>query len=136
MNLLILLQVQDQTQCGADHLTEHGCVRRTGYSKLRESEISEDQDRVEDDVEDRAGQLGYHGIDGQPGRLEQSLKGHLEQHSEGQAQNDAQIGFSICGDLRIRCLCSEERSHTEDPDQQEDQIREKDQEQACVCCCV
>ena len=136
MDLFVLLQVQDQAQRGTDHLPNHRCVRRTGYSQLRESEISEDQDRVEDDVEDRTCQLGYHGIDGKAGRLEQSLKGHLEQHSEGQAQNDAQIGFAIGSDLRVRCLGSEERVHAEDSDQQEDKIREKDQEQACVCCCV
>ncbi len=66
-----------------DHLADDRSDCRSGNFKPRETEQSEDQDGIQDDVDDRAGSLGDHIVQGLSGRLHQSLEGNLEEYPGG-----------------------------------------------------
>ena len=125
-DLLILLQVQGHTDDGTHDLAEYCGVSRAGHTELRKSEQAEDQNGVEDDVENSAGSLGDHAVDGPARGLQKTLKGHLEEQADAQAAHDPQVGRRIiCHHLipdRIRHLRHDKRMGSEDPDEKEGQV--------------
>ena len=86
-----------------DALTDHRRPGSAGDAELREAKQTENQDRVEDDVRDRAGQLRDHGIDRAAGRLQEALKGDLDKNAERTQNADVQIRDAEIDDgLNIR----------------------------------
>ena len=62
-DLMVSRLVKEETETKGDDLPDHGSAGRTRDAESRRSEITEDQDRIQNDVDDRAETLGVHGID-------------------------------------------------------------------------
>ena len=86
MHLRVLEVVEHHGDDRTDALTDHRRPGGAGDAQLREAEQTEDQDRIEDNVRDRAEQLCDHGIDRATGRLQEALEGDLNKNAE-RAQN-------------------------------------------------
>ena len=99
MDIAVELQVHEETQQCRDALTEHGCVGGACDAEPGETEKAEDHDRVENDVDDRAGGLADHAQLRAPGRLQKSLKGHLEEKAERETGHDRQVSVAVRDDL-------------------------------------
>ena len=78
--------IEDDRHDRAQALADHRRPGRAGNAHLREAEQAEDQDRIEDNVRDRAGQLRDHGIDRAAGRLQETLEGDLNKRRTSTAR--------------------------------------------------
>ena len=80
-------------------------ARKYQEKGLRKTDQTEDQDRVENNVRERAGQLGDHGIDRAAGRLQEALEGDLDENAERAQNADVQIRDAVIDnglDIRLR----------------------------------
>ena len=103
VHLRIFEVVEHHGDDRADALPDHRCPGSAGDAELREAEQTEDQDRVEDNVRDRAGQLRDHGIDRAAGRLQEALEGDLNKNAERAQNADVQVRDAVIDDrLNIR----------------------------------
>ena len=132
MNLFIEPEVQEQAEAGGNALTKDRCISCTGDAELREAAQAEDQDRVEDDIDDGAGQLRGHGQHGQSGGLKETLEGHLEEQTDGERTNNAEVSVSCRDDLRNGGLALNERTGHKKSDAQEGNEIQDGQEQTIV----
>ena len=62
-DLMVSRLVKEETETKGDDLSDHGSAGRTRDPESRRPEITEDQDRIQNDVDDRAETLGVHGVD-------------------------------------------------------------------------
>ena len=129
MDLLIIAQVQEQAQTGGDRLSKDRGQGGAGYAQSGKAAQAEDHDRIKNNVDDRAGRLGDHTVNGQACRLQQTLKGHLEEQSCRQTGHDPQIGGAHADDLRVLCLGTDKSAGQEKTDQQESQEIAEGQEE-------
>ena len=130
MHLRIFEVVERHGDDRADALTDHRCPGSAGDAELREAEQTEDEDRVEDDVRDRAGQLRDHGIDRAAGRLQEALEGDLDKNAERAQNADVQIRDAVIDnglDIRLRAHIGADAEQTGD---KHEQIAQQRQQQA------
>ena len=74
---VVLMQVIHAHQ-HAQQLAQHRGDGGARHPQLREAQQAENEDGIEDDVENGAGKLGKHGVEGIPGRLQDLFKHALE----------------------------------------------------------
>ena len=120
VELLVEAQVQEQTEAGRDALAEDRCIGGARDAELRASEKSEDHDRIEDDVQDGAGQLGTHGQYRLASRLQLAFEGQLEEKPDREHADNAEIGVSGLYDFRHGGLTRDKRAGHEDACQKKD----------------
>ena len=101
--------IQKHCQPPGNYLSENGCKRCPRNSHLRQSEQTEDQDRIQNQVRHCADPLRDHRIEGLTGRLQQSLKSHLRENTEARHTADGQVGRTILCYLRNVGLTHKER---------------------------
>ena len=73
LHLGITFEIEEPDQHSGHPLTNDGGHRRAGNAHGRRAEPAVDQNGVENDVDDGSGALGYHGIKGPAGGLQQPL---------------------------------------------------------------
>ena len=132
MNILVLCNIQVAADAGGDNLAENGSSRSAGDTHFGEAEETEDHDRVKNDIDNGAGSLGDHTVEGAAGGLQQPFKSDLENRAEGHAQDDPQIDRAVLLYQGILDLCPDEGTRAEQADQQEKDIGQDGQEQTVV----
>ena len=129
MHLRVLGVIEDDRHNRAQTLADHRCPGGAGNAHLREAEQAENEDRVEDDVRDRAGQLCDHGIDRATGRLQKALKRDLAEHAERAQHADIQIRNAVLDDgLDVR-LCAHIGANADQAADEHKQIAQQRQQQ-------
>lgn len=91
--------VEHNGQNKRDNLTEYGRRRGARNAHFREAQISENQYRVENDIDNRADALRNHRINGFAGGLQKALKGNLPEHAEREHRANNQILFAVVDDF-------------------------------------
>ena len=128
MHLRVLEVVEHHGDDRTDALTDHRRPGGAGDAQLREAEQTKDQDRIEDDVRDRAGQLRDHGIDRAAGRLQETLKGDFNKNAERAQNADIQVCDAVIDDrlnIRLRAHVSTDADQACDKHEQIAQPREQ-----------
>ena len=124
----------EHEQEAEDHrgkLTGDGRVRGARHAEPREAEQAEDQDRVEHDVDQRAGDLHEHDEHGLALRLHDALRAHLQKDAEREHAADGQVVHAhIADERRFRHERIEKRPDAEQTEQQEHHRRDEQQKQA------
>ena len=115
-----------------DNLAENGSGRGAGDTHPGEAEEAEDHDRVKNDIDNGTCSLGDHTVEGAAGGLQEPLKSDLENRAEGHAQDDPQIDRAVLLHQGILDLRPDERTRTEQADQQEKDIGQDGKEKAVV----
>ena len=133
MHVGILAAVQDQRKHKGDDLTGDGGDGGTRDLQPRHSAQAEDQDRIEDDVDDRAGALRDEGIDGAAGRLQQALEDDLAEDAERDDGDDADILRAVADDGGVVRLRAHERLRAEDAEQGGQHRAAQGKEEAVQC---
>ena len=136
MDLLIKAQVQEQAQTGGDRLSEDRGQGGAGYAQSGKAAQAEDHDRIKNNIDNGAGGLGDHTVNGQACGLQQAFEGHLEEQPRGQTGHDPQIGGAHTDDFRVLCLGTDKSGGQEKTDQQEGQEIAEGQEKAVGRCRV
>ena len=98
---VVLMQVIHAHQ-HAQQLAQHRGDGGACHPQLWEAQQAEDEDGVKDDVENGAGKLGKHGVEGIPGRLQDLFKHALENEENTGHPYIIEVGAGIVIDLRIR----------------------------------
>ena len=125
MQLCILPDIKIESEQRCDDLPDTGGDRGAGHAHRRHAEKTEDHDRIQDDIDDRAGHLADHAVHRLTGRLEKPLEHHLIHDPGGNTGDDAQICRRHLRDFHIVRLCSDKGSRKEEPDHKEqDKITE------------
>lgn len=132
VDIRIFARIVENAEDHRDDLSEDGRDSCSGNAHLRETEQTENQDRIEDDVEDRAESLRDHIVKGQSGRLQQPLHVDLHEYAERADADDGHILCPVLKNLRITCLCGEERARAENTDQGEHEITAKCEQDTVV----
>ena len=83
----VLFKVKTEEE--GDDLSEDSCACGTGDPESRSSKVTEDQDRIQDDIDDGAEALGVHGVDRLSGGLQETLAGDLREETEGSNRADS-----------------------------------------------
>lgn len=128
MHLRVFEVVEHHGDDRTDALTDHRRPSGAGDAQLREAEQTEDQDRIEDNVRDRAGQLRDHGIDRAAGRLQEALEGDLNKNAERAQNADVQVRDAVIDDrlnIRLRAHVSTDADQACDKHEQIAQPREQ-----------
>ena len=80
-------------------MAQDGGVSGARDAESRAAEETEDHDRVKNDVDDSAGDLADHAQLCASGGLQHSLKGHLEEESDGEAGYRGKVSVAVSNDL-------------------------------------
>ena len=97
----ILFPVQQNGHDKGKNLSDDGCGSGAGDLHPGKTEHSEDQNRIQNDIDDGTETLGEHGIAGASRRLQQPLKQNLPKNTEGDDRNDADIVGAVLDGLRV-----------------------------------
>lgn len=93
-----------------------------------EAQQAEDEDGVKDDVENGAGKLGKHGVEGIPGRLQDLFKHALENEENTGHPYIIEVGAGIVIDLRIRVKHGDQLGRKQGEQQPKGRAAEQGQE--------
>ena len=93
----------------ADPLSGNSCDSSSGYTHGRQSEISENKDRIQDNIADRTNQLKDHRPDHIAGSLKRLLQHCGNKHTYGKNTADGNVSITHGNDLRIGFEQSEKR---------------------------
>ena len=129
VNVLIISEVQEQSDAGCHTLTKNRGISGSCNPELRKSAETEDQDRIEDDIEDGTGHLADHGQDGHARGLQKTLKGQLEEKTDGEGADNPQIGVAGGNDFRNRGLALDKQPGDKKADEDEGDGVQKRQKQ-------
>ena len=91
MEFVVELQIEDQSQKHTAQLSGYGGDGGSDRSHFRETKQAKDQDRVKDNVDDRAGSLRNHDEQGFSRGLKQTLKGDLHKNTYAESTDDNHI---------------------------------------------
>ena len=133
LDLMVVGNIEDQSQNGGNNLAQHGGGSSAGHAHLREGANAKDEDGVHNDVDDCAHALGDHGIEGASSGLEQPLKHDLHKETNGEPGADSQISHALVDDIRVVVLCQEEGLGEHNTCNGKDQHTEEGQENAVLC---
>ena len=124
---LVFAYVQNDRHNAADDLAKDRGDRRTGHAHGGNAECgnAEDQQRVAENVGDRAGALRDHREHRPAGRLKQTLKNKLCEQTHGENAADRQVVLAEGDDLRIVGLTAEKHIHRKKSGQNEDQAADQ-----------
>ena len=92
----ILFGVEVIGQHTRHNLAQGGCHRRACNAHA----AGENEDGVENDVGQRTGHLGNHGVEGLSGGLQQTLQGNLDKDAQGTHGTDQCVNCAAVHDLR------------------------------------
>ena len=92
MDLRVVPQIHIDAQHRAYGLAQHGGHRRAGNAHLGHAPPAVDKHRVQNDVDDGAGALEDHGLEGPARSLKQPLAEDLDEHTGCEDAADAGIG--------------------------------------------
>ena len=127
-NLDVLAVVQEHRHPEGDDLADHGGDGRA----LRAHPKAQYEYGVQYDVDDGAGALGEHRVDGAAGGLHQPLEHDLAEHAEAEAADGGQVVHAVVDERLDLGLGGEERPHAEQAEQQEQHIAHQRQEHAVL----
>lgn len=128
-DLLVLSLMEENGQGEGYKLTKYGGDGGAGHAQAGESQKTKDQNGIQDDIDDGAGSLGDHVIEGLSGGLQQPFKGDLQEDTDAEDSDDLQILRAILNDPGIGSLGSKKRAGTERPEDGKDQTADKIQKQ-------
>ena len=123
-DLLVVLHVEEQRESGGDDLTEDGRDGRALDTHSRCAEKAEDEDGVGDTVDDGAGGLGDHAVEGLAGGKQHPLEADLHQHTKGKDEDGLHVVDAVLSDLRGGVLCFKERFGHGERHDEEQKVRE------------
>ena len=83
--------IEHETKRHAADLADDGSDGRARNAHSRAAQQTEDHNGVQNDVDDRARQLGHHGQHRVAGSLHHALKADAEEQTEAENAHDAQI---------------------------------------------
>ena len=129
-NFVFLAEDEHKRNQHCENLSANGCDGGARHAKLRKTEQTEDEDRVENDVEHRSNDLHEHHVKVLALRLQNALAIDLHEHTDRAGQNDGKIGDAVFKRLRNRCISPHERARAEDAEQHEHQHRKQHQRKA------
>ena len=121
--------VEDNRHDRTQALTDHRRPGGAGNAHLWEAEQAKNEDRIEDDVRDRADQLRDHGIDRAASRLQKALKRDLAEHAERAQHTDVQIRDTVLNDGRDVRLRTHIGADAEQAANEHEQIAQQRQQQ-------
>ena len=98
MDIRIEPQVHEEAQPGGDELARDRRHGGAGHLQPGKAEQAENQDGVQNDVDQRARDLGNHGVHRPPCGLEQPLKAELAENADGEAQADPGVVRAVVHD--------------------------------------
>ena len=133
VQLLVHMQVQEKSEDCGDALTEYSRIGGTGYAEAWKAEETENHNRVEDDIQDSTGELRAHGKHGLTSRLQLALEGQLEEKSDREHADDAEVGVTRLDDFRNARLTLDKRFRHKDADEQEDDKVYDAQKESVIC---
>ena len=137
MDFRIFLQIKKQGEQHGNDLSDDGGDCRSRNAHFRHSKETEDHDRIEDNVNDRAESLGDHGVKGFSGRLQETLEGKLHKNAERAGENDGEVLRTVFDNKclgRFFYLDGEEKPGAENPHQRKHDIAENAEKNAVVGC--
>ena len=120
-DLFVDADVEKGAQSSADDLSDHGRDGGSCHLQPRKAEQSEDQDRIQDDIDNGAGSLGDHSVKSFAGCLEKSFHGNLYVNADGADGDDFHILDPILDDRFLRRLRNEKQPGAKDPDKSGEQ---------------
>ena len=129
VHLRVLAMVEDNRHDRTQALTDHRRPGGAGNAHLWEAEQAKNEDRIEDDVRDRADQLRDHGIDRAASRLQKALKRDLAEHAERAQHTDVQIRDTVLNDGRDVRLRTHIGADAEQAANEHEQIAQQRQQQ-------
>ena len=92
--MIFRLVEEDGEDAGNDLSDDRGKCSAC-HTHFRQTQKTENQDRVKDDIHDRTDALREHCVDGLSGRLQHSFERKLHKTAERQAAADGQIFFPV-----------------------------------------
>ena len=104
----VKFEVHKERKARRNDLADDGRHRRAGNLHARKAEPAEDENRVQNDVDDRAGDLRVHRKLRPPGRLQQPLEAELRENADRRAKADRGVARAVVHDLLHICLREEE----------------------------
>lgn len=113
-------------QAHGGDLADHRGDCRSGDSEIE----SEDEDRIQDDVDQCPGSLDREIVHRPACRLHDALKGDLEENREGEPAADLQVGIPLGNDLRFPGEEPEKPARSQEPEGQEQQPADQRQQHA------
>ena len=106
----VIFEVHPNCQNRRDNLTDDRGKRRAGNLHARKTEPAENQDRVQNDIDHRAGDLCVHRKLRPPRRLQQPLEAELRENADGRAETNRGVACAVFHNLRNVRLRQEEGS--------------------------
>ncbi len=120
--------IEVDCQACSHALSDNGSDCGTGYAHGGKSEITEDQDGIEDDVNDGTRALCDHRKEGSSGRNKESLKHELGENTERACRADREVGNTVVDDRFDVGHRSVEGLDQEESHKQEYQVADERQE--------
>ena len=109
LNFVVSFYIEPDRKQHRDDLTENGSECGTGCAHFRKTEVTEDQDRVKDNIQDGARSLRDHRVKRAAGGLQQTFQRDLEKQADRKATDDRHILHAVLNDLGIVGLHGEKR---------------------------
>ena len=132
VDLVVARHIEENAEQHRDDLAEYSRECGTGHAHLRKAEVAEDQDRVKDDIQDRAEALRQHRIERHTGRLQEPLHRDLQENADRQSADDGHVLHAIFDDLCVVGLHREKDAGAEQPEQAEDREADQGEQNAVV----
>ncbi|MPM65823.1 hypothetical protein SDC9_112727 [bioreactor metagenome] len=111
-------------------MSANGGDCRARHAKLRKAEQTEDQDRVEDDVEHRADDLHQHRLEVHALRLQDTFAIDLHEQADRKNHDNGKIGNAVLRRFGIARIGFDERARAKDAEENEDHGGEQHDEEA------
>ena len=123
MQFLIETQVEKEGQQSCGHLTHHRGEGGAQHLHTGKEPHTENEQRIQNNIDNGAGGLGNHGIDGFPRGLEQTLQHGLAENGRGTHAEGGEILDAVSIDLGIGAggLTGEKGLYTGQTDHHKDQ---------------
>ena len=129
-DLRVFANVHHQTDRRRDPLAEDGGIRRARNAHLRNAKQAEDEDRVEDDVGNRAHALAHHRQQCAAGALQQALKEDLHENAHRTEHHDGRVIHAALDDFRDVRLHFKVRANDRRAAEHEDKAADEQQHDA------
>ena len=132
LNLLVYPEVEDDADDTGNDLSEDGGGGGTGDAHFREGAVTEDQDRIHDDIDDGTRHLADHGIDRFSCCRQQTLHADLNENTDAQNTADLHVGDAVFIDQGVFCLQTDKARGRKIQDQSHNRIEDNDQKNSLL----
>ena len=135
-DVLVELQVEVNAEKRRRALADDGRDRCAGDAEPGESEQTENQNRIQNDIDDGAGGLQNHTVDSAAGRLQKPFVRDLEKQTDRAAAHNLKIGRAVGADHGILCLSVDKRLCEKQSHKQKNNKMKRGDKQSHSCCFI